>query len=155
MADLGDGQGFWQPPASSGRLDNQRRIISAAPVGNEKPVELADRGKFSCARRGFETAFCNQGEISANVAGRGVLRRLSRAGEFSGIIGEVAGIGIERVFRSTAFGRDHLEKGFDQARNASRHRPAAPYLFSRAGGSDWLISRGCGSTNVTSAIMPP
>src|ERR1700751_1735145 len=99
MADLGDGQGFWERPAASRRLDDQRRIVRAAPVGNEKPMELADRGKFLCARRRFETAFCKQGEIGANVAGRGVMRRLSSAGESGGIIGEVAGISTERVFR--------------------------------------------------------
>jgi hypothetical protein len=55
MADLDDGQGFWQPPAASGRLDNQRRIIGAAPVGNEKPEPAVLPAEFpnlsaSCQR---------------------------------------------------------------------------------------------------------
>jgi hypothetical protein len=67
------------------------------------------------------------------------------------IIVEVAGIGLERIFRRAALGRQHVEKSAARAR-ASRAKRAA--YFSFAGGSVCDISRGCGSTNVANANMP-
>src|SRR5690606_14274471 len=79
-------------------------------------------------------------------------RRLPRraAAEIFEIVVDIALIGVERIARGAALGSHHVEIGFQPASPLAAHRGC-----SLPGGMVSLISRGCGSTNVTSATIPP
>src|SRR5260221_8466231 len=89
-------------------------VVGAAPLCIEEAIELADGREPPGHRRGREATLAERSEITAQVLGRGTSDAASDFAELCGEVGEVTGIGGERVLRSPALGRDHIEEQLDQ-----------------------------------------
>src|SRR5439155_14634574 len=87
-------------------------IVATQTLGVEKCKELAEGRKAPRlgARRTSRCHFCN---VAPHLLARGVSRRTAMPRQMRLESEKIAPIGIERVAAGTAFGRHHVEKGFD------------------------------------------
>ena len=111
-------------------------------------MELAHGREPARRRGGLEAPRREVGKPAADIVRRGITRRLA-AEEFE-VIRDIALIGVERIARRAALGRQHVEEGIQTLARQPTH-----FGCSLEGGTISIISRWTGWTKVTSAIMPP
>ena len=148
VVDLGDAQHLRQWPAEPRALDRGGRIGAGEPFGVEEAMELPDSGEPPRRRGGLQAALRQFDQIGADIVGRSRSRPALAYGEAE-IILEIALIGLDRVLRRAALGRQHVEEAVQPGTRLPAH------FCSFEGGTISTISRGSGFTKVTSASMPP
>ena len=145
-------QNLRQRAAALGAGEDGGRIVGAIAVDDQELVELPDRRKFSRGGRGRELPCRKRGQIGPDRLGFRRFRRAARRLEMSKIIVQIAGVGLQRVGGGPALRRKRRDKRVDPRLCGPRN---VAHLLSRPAGMVCVISRGCGSTNVTSATIVP
>jgi hypothetical protein len=112
--DLSDTEHLRQRARPFRPFDHCRRIIAAASFRIKETKKLPNGGKPSPHGRGGETASGKRVEIGTQIFGRGIGNAAMGRAERCREIGEIPGVGGQRVLGSPTLGRNHVEEELDQ-----------------------------------------